>query len=174
MPRALTEQEKCRQCDKLLEKGKEIVFTHGIKKVSVDDITKSAGMAKGSFYHHFTTKEEYLLKLIWHIHELLFSQAEQMILNQKDLQSDTRSFLINIFNMPELVFFIKNHHDINDLLDFLPNHEVQAVEQKEVNMYEKMLILAGIDTEKIKPGVVHNYLHTLYMMMGSDMIRANA
>jgi AcrR family transcriptional regulator len=170
MPRALTEEEKCRQCDRLLEKGKDVVFTHGIKKVSVDDITKAAGMAKGLFYHHFQSKEEYLLKLIWYVHEHFFSQAEQMIINKNDLQADTRRFLTNLFNMPELSFFIKNHHDINALMDYLPKDEVQATEQKEVTMYEKMLVLAGIDTERIKPGVVHNYLHTLYMMMSSDLM----
>ncbi|MCL1914754.1 MAG: hypothetical protein FWG10_12975 [Eubacteriaceae bacterium] len=37
-------------------------------------------------------------------------------------------------------------------------------------MFEKMLILAGVDTEKIKPGVVHNYVQTLYMLMGNDLM----
>ena len=158
------------QCEKLLEKGKGAVFTHGIKKVSVDDITKAAGMAKGLFYQHFKSKEEYLLRLIWYVHEQLFFQAEQMILNNKNLQADTRGFLINLFNMPELIFFIKNSHDINELLDSLPKDDVQAIEQKEADMFEKMLKLAGIDTKRIKPGVVHNYVHMLYMMMGSDLM----
>lgn len=169
MPRALTEQEKCRQCEKLLEKGKNIILTHGVKKVSVDEITKAAGMAKGSFYHHFETKEEYLFRLIWYIHEQLFTQAEQMINNQKDLQADTRSFLINLFNMPELAFFIKNHHDIDELVASMPG-EAESVNQKETDMFEKLLALAGIDTERVKPGVVNNYLHTLFIMMGSDLM----
>ena len=170
MPRALTEKEKCNQCERLLEKGKTAVLSSGIKKVSVDDITKAAGMAKGLFYQHFQSKDEYLLRLIWHVHEQFFSQAEQMILNHKNLQTDTRSFFINLFNMPELIFFIKNHQDISLLMDSLPLNEVKAVEQKELNMYEEMLRLAGINTEKVKPGVVHNYLHTLYMMMSSDLM----
>jgi len=40
----------------------------------------------------------------------------------------------------------------------------------EAGMFEKMLILAGVDTEKIKPGVVHNYVQTLYMLMGNDLM----
>ncbi|MCL2721778.1 MAG: TetR/AcrR family transcriptional regulator, partial [Treponema sp.] len=69
MPRALTEQEKCRLCNRLLEKGKAIVLAQGIKKVSVDDIAKAAGMAKGSFYQHFESKEVFLYELINDIHK---------------------------------------------------------------------------------------------------------
>ena len=170
MPRALTEKEKCRQCEKLLEKGKDVVLTHGIKKVSVDEITKAAGMAKGLFYQHFETKEEYLIRLIRFIHEYFFSQAELMILEQNDLKSDTRSFLINLFNMPELGFFIKYHHDIDELFASMPDGAAVCEMQKEVEMFEKLLILAGIDTSRAKPGVVNNYIYALFIMMGSDLM----
>ena len=170
MPRALTEKERCSQCERLLEKGKEAVFIRGIRKVSVDDITKAAGMAKGLFYQHFESKEEYLLRLIWYVQDQLFSQAEQMILNKKDLPADMRGFLIDLFNMPELMLLIKNYYDISELMNSMTDHEAQAIEQKEEYMFGKMLLLAGIDTQKVKPGVVHNYLHTLYMMRGCDMM----
>jgi AcrR family transcriptional regulator len=52
MPRALTEKEKSAQYRKLLDKGKKEVISHGIKKVSVDDIAKVAGIAKGTFYKY--------------------------------------------------------------------------------------------------------------------------
>ena len=170
MPRALTEKEKCRQCEKLLVKGKDVVLTHGIKKVSVDEITKAAGMAKGLFYQHFETKEEYLIRLIRFIHEQFFTQAEQMVFNKNDLRADTRKFLINLFNMPELAFFIKYHHDINELITSIPGDAAVCETQKEVEMFEKLLVLAGIDTNKAKPGVVNNYIHALFIMMGSDLM----
>ena len=170
MPRALTVQEKCRQCDKLLEKGKNIVLSQGMKRVSVDEITKAAGMAKGLFYQHFESKEDYLLRLIWYIHEQLFSQAEQMILSQKDLRTDTRGFLISLFNMPELAFFIKNHHDIDELVTSMPAGDAESASKQETEMFGKLLKLAGINTEKVKPGVVNNYLHILFIMRGSDLM----
>ena len=37
-------------------------------------------------------------------------------------------------------------------------------------MFERLLKLAGIDTEKIKPGIVHNYIHAMYLTMGSDLM----
>jgi len=170
MPRALTEQEKCRLCNRLLEKGKAIVLTQGIKKVSVDDIAKAAGMAKGSFYQHFESKEAFLYELIEDIHKQIFSQAEQMLQAGDDLRANTRRFLMNLFHMPQMVFFTKNYHEINELYESMPEKEATTTKEVEKEMFEKLMIKAGIDTQKVKPGVVHNYLHALYLVMGSDLM----
>ena len=146
MPRALTEQEKCRLCNRLLEKGKAVVLAQGIKKASVDDIAKAAGMAKGSFYQHFDSKEKYLFELVNDIHRHIFAQAEQMIRKGSDMRTDTRTFLMNLFHMPEMIFFSKNYQEINMLFESLPDSEAQSAEQMELAMFEKLLLLAGVDT----------------------------
>ncbi|MCL2443594.1 MAG: TetR/AcrR family transcriptional regulator [Treponema sp.] len=170
MPRALTEQEKCRLCNRLLEKGKSIVLTQGIKKVSVDDIAKAAGMAKGSFYQHFESKEVFLYELINDIHKQIFTQAEQMLQAGDDLRVNTRRFLMNLFHMPQMVFFTKNYNEINELFESMPEKEATSTKEMERELFEKLMIKAGIDTQKVKPGVVHNYLHALYLVMGSDLM----
>lgn len=171
MPRALTEQEKCVQCQRLLEKGKSIVLSHGIKKISVDEITRAADMAKGTFYQHFETKEQFLFKLVEYIHGQIFAQVEQMIRSDPDLQKNVHGFFTNLFRMPEMAFFIQNEQEINELfLVIIPKGELQSFKQMEMALFEKMLILAGVNTKKVKPGVVHNYVHTLYLLMGSDLM----
>ena len=170
MPRALTEQEKCIQCQRLLDKGKAIVLSQGMRKVSVEEIAKAAGMAKGSFYQHFGSKEQFFVKLIENIHQQIFSQAEEIVRTGSNLRENRRGFLINLFYMPEIMFFTKNYHEINDLFMSMPDIESQSAKQMEVEMFEKLLLLAGIDTLKVKPGVVNNYLHILYLMMGSDIM----
>ena len=173
MPRALTEQEKCRQCERLLDKGKEIILAQGIRKVSVDDITKAAGMAKGSFYLHFDSKEQFLYKLIESVHQHLFVQAEQMIAGMDDMKTNFRSFLNNCFQMPELVFLMKNERDIETALASLPDQELHIFKLAETEVFERFLTMANIDTHRVKPGVVHNYVHTLYLMIGSDLMDKN-
>ncbi|MCL2721076.1 MAG: TetR/AcrR family transcriptional regulator [Treponema sp.] len=171
MPRALTEQEKCRLCKRLLEKGKAIVLSQGIKKVSVDDIAKAAGMAKGSFYQHFESKEVFLYELIDDIHMQIFEQAQQMIKGGgNDLRENTRTFLMNLFHMPQMVFFSKNYHEINELFESMPEKEALSAQQMEKDMFEKLLLMAGLDTQKVKPGVVSNYIHALYLIMGSELM----
>ena len=163
MPRALTEQEKIRQIELLLEKGKDIVFEQGIRKISVDDITRAAGVAKGTFYQHFESKEQFLYKLIINVHCQMFIQAEQVISGQKDIATGFRSFITNCFHMPELAFLIKNEREIESVLVSMPDQDFKTFKRTETGVFEKLLDMAHIDPQKVKPGVVHNYIHTLYL-----------
>jgi AcrR family transcriptional regulator len=47
--------------DRLLEIGVERFSRHGYAEVTVDDVCRAADIAKGSFYRHFTSKEELFL-----------------------------------------------------------------------------------------------------------------
>jgi AcrR family transcriptional regulator len=169
-PRALTEQEKCRQCEKLLEKGMAVVLAHGIKKVSVDDIAKAAGMAKGSFYQHFESKEKYMYALIQEIHEQMYERVAEMISGKSDLMADVRSFLMNLWKLPEMLFFSQNHDEIMEVFNSMPDCRLQSAKQLEEEMYERLLVLAGIDTGRVKPGVVHNFLHMPCLLESSCMV----
>ena len=44
--------------NKIIEAAKELIKEKGLSNVSVDDITKHAGVAKGSFYVYFKKKED--------------------------------------------------------------------------------------------------------------------
>lgn len=35
-------------------------------------------------------------------------------------------------------------------------------------MFERILHLFGIDIKKVKPGIVHNYIHALFLMKSSE------
>jgi AcrR family transcriptional regulator len=167
MPRALTEQEKCRQCQKLLDKGKGIILSQGIKKISIDEITKAAGMAKGTFYHHFETKEKFLVEAIMALYNEVFIQTGKIIQNSSDIKKDFQGLLMHIFDMPELNFFMKYYDELMELTNSLHEHELESANQAELGMFKGILDLLAADTERVKPGVVHNYMLALYLMKNS-------
>lgn len=173
MPRALTEQEKCRLCQRLLDKGKDAIMAVGIKKVSVDDIARAAGMSKGSFYLHFESKERYLQELIIDMHRQMFVKAQQIIPTGDDFKAGAKDFLMRVLHMPEIVFFMQNEAEISEFLINLPDTDFQTFKLMEQTMFENLLIMVGVDTEIVKPGVVHNYLHTLLLVMGSDLMSSD-
>jgi AcrR family transcriptional regulator len=154
----------------LLEKGMAVVMSQGVKKVSVDDITRAASMAKGSFYQHFESKEKYMYALIQEIHERMFERVANLIQNKSDIMGDVRGFLMNLWNMPEMLFFTQNHDEIIDIFDSLPDCRLRSAKQMEEEMYGRLLTLAGIDTARVKPGVVHNFLHLPCLLESSCMI----
>ena len=171
-PRALTEHEKDYQRQKIMSKARELLLTYGIRKVSVDDIVKAVGMAKGSFYNHFNNKEHLLMQLVWDIYQGFVEQAKNVIASShpEDMRMNVSTFIRSILNEPDKVFFFVNHEDLEDLIASMDNKEMQNFSAMEENAFAGLIMLAGKDVQTVKPGVVHNYIHTMYFAISNDAI----
>ena len=53
---------------KLLETAKQLFKEKGYENVSVEKITKASQVAKGTFYHYFTKKEDIVLEPVSYTH----------------------------------------------------------------------------------------------------------
>ena len=85
---ALTKKaEKTRS--RLLESARRLISERGFDHVSVEDITKDSGVAKGTFYHYFECKEEVVA-------ELSFQSIQTIIKKAIDYDGDVRLSLIHI------------------------------------------------------------------------------
>ena len=62
-----TEKEKIRA--DLLEHGLELFSRYGLRKTSVEDITRAVNIAKGTFYSFYKTKEELFLSIFTQVNE---------------------------------------------------------------------------------------------------------
>lgn len=79
---ALTKKaEKTRS--RLLESARRLISERGFDHVSVEDITKDSGVAKGTFYHYFECKEEVVA-------ELSFQSIQTIIKKAIDYDGDVR------------------------------------------------------------------------------------
>jgi AcrR family transcriptional regulator len=61
---AFTVEERRRIHHSLLEAGRESFSTFGLKRSRIEDIARSSGIAKGSFYLFFASKEELCFTLL--------------------------------------------------------------------------------------------------------------
>ncbi len=59
-----TEAEKAHIRESLMEAGRELFAVRGVKKTSLEDLTRPAGIAKSSFYAFFDSKEALYLELL--------------------------------------------------------------------------------------------------------------
>ncbi len=57
--------------DRLREAGLAAFARHGYGDVSVDDVCQASGIAKGSFYRHFSSKEELFLATVTRVGEVV-------------------------------------------------------------------------------------------------------
>lgn len=63
MPRAFTQKEKQAIRRDLMKTGLAHFATSGIRKMRIDDLCKQIGIAKGSFYAFFESKEELFMAI---------------------------------------------------------------------------------------------------------------
>jgi TetR/AcrR family transcriptional regulator, transcriptional repressor for nem operon len=69
-------QAKRTSKEKLVRAARNLMLAQGYPVTSVDDIIEAAGVSKGSFYHHFASKEELALTAM---HEFLADGAALMM-----------------------------------------------------------------------------------------------
>ncbi|MGW4631421.1 TetR/AcrR family transcriptional regulator [Nocardia sp. NPDC004415] len=63
----------------LLDAGRQLLATANLGKLSVNAITAEAGMAKGSFYQHWRSREDYLLALHGAFHDDLAERVDTAV-----------------------------------------------------------------------------------------------
>lgn len=172
-PRELTEQEKNIQRERLYEKGRELLFSYGIKKTSVEDITKASGMAKGSFYHYFQSKEELFFDIILQYHNQWFEDAGRLLTQESEvpLKLRVKQLIKSVFQSDDFLFFFKYHREVEEMIAKVSPENLSSIMSFEHEAYAKLITMCGLDTDVVKPGVIHNYLHVIYFgMSNKDML----
>jgi AcrR family transcriptional regulator len=64
MPKTFTEKEKEVIRNAIVQKGKELFSIYGLKKTSITELTNAAGIAQGTFYNFFDSKEELYFEIL--------------------------------------------------------------------------------------------------------------
>ncbi|MBP7688961.1 MAG: TetR/AcrR family transcriptional regulator [Thermoflexales bacterium] len=64
MTKAFTEIEKTRLRERLLKQGRKLFTQYGLKKTSLEDLTRPLGIAKSTFYLFFESKEALYFELL--------------------------------------------------------------------------------------------------------------
>jgi AcrR family transcriptional regulator len=64
VPRPFSPDERARIAQRLRDAGRHAFAAYGLRRVSVDDLARAAGISKGAFYLFFDSKEALLLDLL--------------------------------------------------------------------------------------------------------------
>ncbi len=89
MPR-FGKDEKKRINERLLSEGEKLFSTHGIKKVTIDDLVAAVGIAKASFYTFYESKEYLYLDIVQNIQQKIFAELDSILVSNKNLPSEKR------------------------------------------------------------------------------------
>lgn len=64
MPRKFSDDERERVRGRIYAAGRELFARYGVRRTSIDDIARAAGIGKGTVYLFFPSKEDLLFELI--------------------------------------------------------------------------------------------------------------
>lgn len=129
MPRGFNEREKQKIKQSLMDEGKRFFGQFGLKKTSVNDLVKAVGIAPGSFYIFFNSKEE----LYFEILELEEERIKNEFINYEigkaeDTKQSIKNLLLQTFDILEKsplisqLYFENNHQA---LLRKLPQEKLE-------------------------------------------------
>jgi len=102
MPKGFSESEKEIIASRLLEQGQILFSSYGLKKTSVEEIAKAAGISKGAFYGFYESKESLFMDVIEQI-EIRFRQEMFALIDLPGPSPRSRLFAVlkKAFSMVE-------------------------------------------------------------------------
>jgi AcrR family transcriptional regulator len=142
MPRGFSEREKTIIRAALISKGRELFTLYGLKKTSVEDLARAAGISKGAFYLFYGSKEELLLEISEQFearfcNRVLESIAQHPGATPAEVKQVLRSMVLDWQSDPLFTHLGKD--DIQQLLRKLPEEKAQAALRDDIQIAERMI-----------------------------------
>lgn len=72
---------------RLLYEGERLFTAFGVKKVSIDELVQTAGIAKGSFYSFYPSKEHLYMDIVGNQQFQIFREMDAFLENNRSLPS---------------------------------------------------------------------------------------
>lgn len=123
MPKIYSEEKRHKIRERLLSAGLELIRQNGMKKMSIGEITKRVGIAQGTFYNFFDSKEMLVYSLANAYQERINNKMRDIIqstgyLNREDLRE---LYYGMILKDDDNVYRFMKREDIQIFLTRLPS-----------------------------------------------------
>lgn len=94
--------------EEIIETVKNMIIQKGYRKASVEDITNAVGIAKGSFYTYFKSKDSLMETLLTEKDEIHKKKLEETMTGAKNLKESIEKYVRYYLFMPthDLEFFL--------------------------------------------------------------------
>lgn len=129
--------------NEILDTAERLFHIKGYEKCAVNDILKEVGIAKGTFYYYFKSKEEVMDGIVERYKDIIVTRAEEII--QKNNISPEEK-LMNVFMSMKI-----NDKVDSNMLDELHKAENALLHQKTLNQI--VTVIAPVLVKVIKEGI---------------------
>ncbi len=106
----------------ILLKTKELAYTYGIKRLTVDQIAAECGISKKTIYKHFENKDQ----LVFEAANLFIKEGVDAVNELKKANFDTKELLLRLFEVPFMLFKMIPRILLEDIAKYYPEIEEKA------------------------------------------------
>lgn len=179
MAKGFSEKEKEIIKDKLKKTGIDLFGSLGIKKTNIEDLTKAAGIARGSFYLFYDSKEDFFMELLDEAEHKIKSDLISIISNSvgskhEIVKSFLREYIYSILETNPILKILINHSDeFETLLRKLPEGRLQSHTQndrKSMSEFIRSFNDKGITLNKSEEVLTGIFRGLIFMSMHKSVI----
>lgn len=144
MGKAFTQEESIEIRKKLLQEGERIFVEKGLKKANIKNFTSAVGIALGSFYRFFESKEILFLEILDFYSKKKFNLLKEVLDEQIKTNNFNLEELIMVnFNevkkIPLYMMLFEKKEEYNYLLNKIPKKKLNENMGKEARILEYIL-----------------------------------
>ncbi|EJR54656.1 hypothetical protein IIM_01596 [Bacillus cereus VD107] len=151
--------------NEILETAEKLFVTKGYTKTTVNDILKEIGIAKGTFYHYFKSKEEVMDEIIMRIIKADVAKAKAIVSNPNIPVLD-KLFRILMEQSPKT-------GDIKEKM-IEQFHQPNNAEMHQKSLVQSIIYLSPVLTEVLKQGIEEGIFSTPYPQETIELLISSA
>jgi len=121
---------------KIYESARQLILEQGFENVSVDSIVEAAGVAKGSFYVHFESKDALAVDLINEFTKTADLDYKSFLQSHSDCSSSLDTLLLLAEKISD---FIESNIGIDNMKVLYKAHLTKAVDTTSATSYSREL-----------------------------------
>jgi len=162
MPKIVSEEEKALIKQALQQKGIALIKEKGLKHITVDELVIAVGIAKGTFYSYYKTKEELLYEIVENAESKMLDTFLSLQFNKGDFKQNVAAALKDIYLAPDSIALFIQSGDIEFLLRKLPHKMQEWQNQKSQNNFKRTADIFGINSDDVMTyGVLSDLMDSL-------------
>jgi len=185
MPKGFTEKEKQSIRKKLIETGREHFDRFGVRKTNVADLAREAGIAKGTFYLFFDSKEDLFLTINEEFDKQLQKEAARRLEKSKNPKDTFKEFLlyvIDLFDTDPMLKLASDKEEFERLSHKIPADQFRLHQESTNEFFTNLIkkwqhegLIRGHDPEVILGAVKSLYFVFMHRdFIGKDIFRKAA
>ena len=141
MPRAFDTREQTSIRESLQEAGARLFRAKGVLKTTIDDLASAAGVAKGSFYKFYDSKELLFFEILEGLHERLRApllMANKDARSRRHFEKLLRKLLLQISEEP-LILFMGREDELQAVLRRVKPERLRDHERKDQAFIDNLI-----------------------------------